>query len=216
MKAPRLILLTLLTTLLLGCDELRLGDVVRGPQPKPETPVVNLPQPMRTRNWVSKLPSKYGQGSCVHASTYMLLRWLGEDDLAERWKKRYSGGETASSILKYWTEAGLPYCSTFNSKTYECSGDPAFLKWCSDTRRGAIIWWKPSHCCLFCGFETINGKEYAIILDNNTPEKFDQPIPADEFIKKWRGYGGFAATPVLTPTGPLPWPIIVPRGYKEN
>mgnify|MGYP002144167602 CR=1 FL=1 len=209
--------LTILTFLLLvtGCD-LEMSQVVRNKPPTPEKPIVNLPQPMRTRNWVSKLPSKMGQGSCVHASTYMLFRWLGEDELAEKWKKRYSGGETASSILKYWNEAGLPYCSTFNSRTYECSGDPAFLQWCSDTRRGAIIWWKTSHCCLFCGFEEINGKQYAIILDNNTPDKYDEPIPADEFIRRWRGFGGFAATPILTPTGPLPWPIIVPRSYKEN
>lgn len=209
-------LATLIFLLLLaGCDQF--ADAVRGPKPAPESPVVNLPKDMRIKNWASKLPSKYGQGSCVHASTYMLLRWLGEDELAAKWQRRYSGGETASSILKYWSEADIPYCSTYDAKKYTTSGDPSFLRWCSDTRRGAIIWWKPSHCCLFCGFEMINGREYAIILDNNTPHKFDEPIPVDEFIRLWRSeYGGFAATPVLTPTGPIPWPIIVPRGYKEN
>jgi hypothetical protein len=140
----------------------------------------------------------------------MLLKWLGEDALAKKWQKTYAGGETAISILKYWSAAGIPYCSTLNARTYECSGDPAFLRWASDTRRGAIIWWKPSHCCIFAGIEVINGKEYAMILDNNTPNKFDDPVPLDEFITLWRKYGGFAATPVLTPTGPLPWPIIHP------
>ena len=208
-------LLTIIS-MLLGCD-LQPSDVILATPPKPESPVVNLPQDLRTRNWVSKLPAILGQGSCVLASTYMLLRWMGEDEMAEKWKRRYSGGETASSILKYWTAAELPYCSTFNPRTYECSGDPAFLQWCSDTRRGAIIWWKPSHCCLFCGFEIINGQKYAIILDNNTPDRFDPPVPYDEFIARWRReFGGFAATPVLSPTGPLPWPIIVPRKSQEQ
>lgn len=202
--------------LLAGCNELSLSDFVIATPPEPETPTLNLPKEMRTRNWVSKSPSKFNQGSCVHASTYMLFRWLGEEEMAAKWKKTYSGGETASSILGLWTKAGLPYCSTFDAKTYETSGDPEFLRWCSDTRRGAIIWWKQSHCCLFCGFTEIDGKEYAIILDNNTPDRFDQPIPIETFIRRWREeFGGFAATPILTPTGPLPWPIIVPR-YKES
>lgn len=202
-------IVAILLVLLVGCNEL---EVVLNTPPPPETPTVNLPERMRVRNWRSP---RNGQGSCVHASTVMLLKWLGEEEMAIKWQRKYSGGETASSILNYWAKSGLPYCSTLDARTYNASGDPAFLKWCSETRRGAIIWWKTSHCCLFCGFVKIDGKEYAIILDNNTPDRFDPPIPIDQFIKEWRGFGGFAATPVLSPTGPIPWPIILPRDHKE-
>jgi hypothetical protein len=202
----QLLLILLLVTTTAGCMEIENGQVVLTKPPKPESPVVNLPVEMRIRNWTDRS----GAGSCVHASTAMLLKWLGEVELAKKWQKTYAGGETAISILKYWSAAGIPYCSTLNARTYECSGDPAFLRWASNTRRGAIIWWKPSHCCLFVGIEKINGREYAIILDNNTPNKYDEPVPLEEFITLWRRCGGFAATPVLTPTGPLPWPIIRP------
>lgn len=203
LKQIALIALLLMTT---GCIELEPPRFALTKPPKPESPIVNLPVEMRIKNWTDRS----GAGSCVHASTAMLLKWLGEDEMAKKWQRTYAGGETAVSILRYWSAADMPYCSTLDMRTYQCSGDPAFLKWASDTRRGAIIWWKPSHCCLFVGIEEINGREYAIILDNNTPNKYDDPVPLDEFISLWRKYGGFAATPVLTPTGPLPWPIIHP------
>lgn len=193
-----------LLALLVGCNAPRQFKLTE--PPPAEVPVMNLPVEMRVRNWVSRNQ----QGSCVHASSVMLFKWLGEEELADKWRNTYSGGETASSILRYWKQAGIPYCSTYDERSYTSTGDPEFLKWCSDTRRGAIIWWKPSHCCVFCGFTEINGEQYAIILDNNTPNKFDEPIPVNEFIRRWRGYGGFAATPVLSPTGPLPWPIVTP------
>lgn len=92
-------------------------------------------------------------------------------------------------------------------------GDPAFLVWASQTRRAAIIWYKPSHCVAFVGISVVGGKEMAVIQDNNRPGTFEQ-YPLDEFIRKWRGYGGFACTLLLTPPqAPIPWPSFVPEGY---
>lgn len=193
-----------------GCTSIAAPQYTKMPPPPPEVPLVNPPEELRQRNWVSKSPSSYGQGSCVHASSVTLFRWLGHHDLAEQWRAKKSGGETASTILAQWLAAGIPYCSTRDPRTGRVSGDPRFLDWASETRRGAIIWYKPSHCVTFCGFTEIEGKKHAIIVDNNTPQKYDNPIPYEQFIREWRGYGGFAATPVFTPTGPLPWPIALP------
>ena len=52
------------------------------PQPAPDLPikaytgvVLDLPPEMRTKNW--------GGGSCVHASTVNLLKWMGQHEMAD-------------------------------------------------------------------------------------------------------------------------------------
>ncbi len=55
------------------------------------------------------------------------------------------------SIRTKWRAANIPFVSTE-------SGDPDFLEWASRTRRGAIIWYFPSHCVHFCGMESLMDK----------------------------------------------------------
>jgi hypothetical protein len=213
MKYPKMLLLLLV--LFAGCE---LHDVELFPPPEPEVPVANVPPEARQRNWASKLPSKYGQGSCVHASTINALRWHGEFTLATYWSKKYSGGETSVSISKIWAKEGIPYVSTLNEQTYECSGDPRFLEWVSDTRRSCVIWFKEAHACTFVGFSEQDGKRVAGVLDNNYPEKIEF-YEANDFIKRWRGHGGFAIAPISPkspPTLPIPWPVVVPKQHPQT
>ena len=130
------------------------------------------------------------------------FRWQGKYSLADGWRNRYAGGETAYSILNKWITNRIPF-------TFTDDGDPRFLDWATATRRGAIIWYYPSHCVTFMGFGAMNGKEYAFLCDNNRTGRFIA-IEKHPFIVAWRGYGGFAATAVFTPAGPLPWPAYVP------
>lgn len=204
--------LLLLSILFAGCE---LNDVVLVEPPAAEVPIVNIPEPLRQRNWASKSPQKYGQGSCVHASSISLFRWLGEEQLADAWRSKYSGGETSVSITRYWRDNGIPYISTLNEKTYECSGDPGFLRWVSENRLGCILWWKTSHCCTFVGFCHKDGQDYAAVLDNNYPEKYEYH-PAEEFIRRWRGFGGFACAAILSPTPNLPYPLVMPTGKRPD
>ncbi|GAB5404316.1 MAG: hypothetical protein Aurels2KO_25470 [Aureliella sp.] len=184
---------------LLGCTP-DVPRVVSVQPPAAEIPTVNLPESLRQKNWVSRTN---GQGSCVHASSVAHFNWQGRYKIAEGWKRRYSGGETAYSILNKWIDNRIPF-------TYTDSGDPAFLQWATDTRRGAIIWYYPSHCVTFCGFAVVDGRDYAYILDNNRINRFIA-VDKSEFIRNWRGFGGFAATAVFTAAGPLPWPAYVPE-----
>ncbi len=164
------------------------------PAPSPEVPVCNLPAELHQRN---KLGPK-GQGSCVHASTVNHLRWLNKYDLAARWWETYGDGETASGIRSKLDAAKADFVYTENA-------DPTFLDWASRTRRGAIIWWKASHCCTFEGFvKDENGREFAAILDNNNPGRFEY-TEREQFIRGWAGFGGFALTVLEDPPSPLPW-----------
>jgi hypothetical protein len=197
--AKKLGLLLLCCLPLLGCTP-DVPRVVSVQPPAAEVPTVNLPSSLRQKNWVSRTN---GQGSCVHASSVAHFNWQGRYKVADGWKRRYSGGETAYSILNKWIDNRIPF-------TYTDAGDPAFLQWATETRRGAIIWYYPSHCVTFCGFAVVDGRDYAYILDNNRINRFIA-IDKSEFIRNWRGFGGFAATAVFTPAGPLPWPAFVPE-----
>lgn len=167
------------------------------PSVPPEVPPVNVPLSLRQTNW----PDARGSGSCVIASSISHLHWCNRPDLAARFRASYAGGQTASSIQRIWQANGLPYVCTED-------GDPTFLEWASRTRRGAILWYFPSHCCTFCGYSVVDGVEHAMILDNNRVRQFIR-IPKREFLTRWRGYGGFAMTAILPPAPPLP-----SRGYE--
>jgi len=199
----RSLALLILCAILVGCDQPT--KWLRTIPPPGEVPVANLPGSMHVRNWTDRA----GSGSCVHASTLFILNWQGEYEAANRWRKKYAGGETAQSITNYYKANNMPFACTLN-------GDPAFLVWASQNRRGAIVWWKPYHCCAFVGISVIDGKEYAIIQDNNRPGTFEK-TPLKEFIEKWRGYGGFACTLLLSPPqSPIPWPTSIPERYFED
>src|SRR6185369_2577181 len=71
-----------------GCDQLKPSVA---PTLKPVgLPNVNIPRAEREWNW--------GGGSCVHASTVMHLRWQNAMEMADYWRKTYSGGESYNGL----------------------------------------------------------------------------------------------------------------------
>ncbi len=174
-------------------------DVVAVQPPPAETPGANLPRSLRQENWLSR-----GEGSCVHASTISMLNWCSNYQLAQQWRYKYGGGEYESSILAKYDANGLRH-------QYTRTGSPEFLEWVSSQRRAAIIWYFPNHCVTFAGFGRDSaGGEVAYLLDNNRPNQFLR-IPKDKFLQSWLGYGGFAATVLLEPPPPLPFPAYIAR-----
>ena len=150
-----------------------------------EIPTVNLPRELREPNW--------GGGSCVHASTVHLLRWQGHHELADWWRSHYSGGEYAERLNRRLNAAGLKYAFTVD-------GDTAFLEWALRTRRGAGITFWPSHAVNLVHLDDA----WAGILDNNRVDQIIW-IRRDEFLRRWRDYGGWAWTLVYNPPPPAPW-----------
>jgi hypothetical protein len=197
--SQRVGLVVLAIVLAAGCTASRpRPPVVPNHPPAAEIPVANLPEVLREWNWLSKNQ----EGSCVHASSVYHFRWHGRYDLAKAWRAKFSGGETATTIQRKWAAAGIPFC-----KTEE--GEPAFLQWATKERHGAIIWFFPSHCVHFCGLATVDGRAYAILCDNNRVEKYLR-VPYEEFVKRWREYGGFAMACLWSPAPPLAWPAYRP------
>lgn len=151
--------------------------------------VMELPLELRQPNW--------GGGSCVHASNVMVLRHQGLFEMADWWRKTYSGGEYDTRLAQRLDAAGLRYAYAHN--------DEKFLMWCIRTRRGAGIFYKPSHSICCVGMDDT----YVYLLDNNDvnrPEREGhyERVPREEFFLKWRGYGGFAWTLVYSPLPPEP------------
>ncbi|WP_419187809.1 hypothetical protein [Stieleria bergensis] len=168
-------------------------QVRRLPAPPPEQPIANLPRELHQCNWTGRL----NQGSCVHASLVNHLRWLNEYELGERWRATYSDGEWDTRLRSRLDAAGIDY-------SYTIKADPRFLDWATATRRGAILWWKPAHCCTFVGWVEREGRQYAAILDNNYPGRFEL-TPREQFVRLWAGYGGFALTVLEDPASSLPY-----------
>ena len=185
------ILLTLVVAPLIGCvtQPTRIRPVAT---PQVEEPAANLPAVLHQRNW----KGSRNQGSCVHASLVNHLRWLNLHELAQRWKGRYSDGEWESRLRKRLDASGIAYL-------YTVKADPRFLDWADATRRGAILWWKPDHCCTFAGWVHRNGRQYAAILDSNYPGSFEI-TPREQFARLWAGYGGFALTVLEDPATSIP------------
>jgi hypothetical protein len=187
----RWLLLVLVLLAVVGCDA---PVMVRPlPAPPPETPPVNLPLPLRQSNWTAS----NGEGSCVHASLTSHLRWQNQLQLADVWRKSHSGGEYASRLRQRLDNAKIPY-------TYTESANPSFLDWCHETRRGAILWWKPSHCCTFLGWVVKDGRQHAAILDNNSVRQIEL-TERSQFLRLWAGYGGFALAVTGDPATQIPW-----------
>lgn len=176
---------------LCGCEPQT--KYVRVEPPAAEVPAMNLPLELRQENW--------GTGSCVHASTISVLRWQGAYKLADWWRGAYEGGETATGIEEKLTRAKVRFYSTHKY-------DPAVLEYASKSRRGAIIWYFPNHCVTFIGFYTKNGKEHALLLDNNRVKNWIS-IEKQAFLKAWEGFGGFALCPLGDPPPPILYPAIV-------
>ncbi len=146
-------------------------------------PIVDLPLPARCRN--------YAGGSCVCASTISLLRWQGRDDLAAGLRNSCVGGQSAGSLHVHLDRLGVRYAST-------TSGDAAFLEWAIRTRRGCGITYYPMH---FVNLVDLTAN-HATLLDNNRVGQYIT-MPRDEFLRRWRGYGGWATAVVYSPAAPL-------------
>ena len=187
-----LTLVALLCVICTGCIDQPVQVRAR-PVPPAEQPPANLPASLHQRNWTGPL----GQGSCVHASMTNHFRWLNLYEMGERWRGTYSDGEYDSRLRQRLDAANVDYAFTLKA-------DPRFLDWASETRRGAILWWKPSHCCTFSGWVVKDGKQYAAILDNNYPGRFEL-TPREQFVRLWAGYGGFALSVIDPATSSVPY-----------
>lgn len=207
----RWIALALSLFLFCGCDEAITKYRVHAlPKRTLEAPVANIPRALRQKNWLGSR----NEGSCVHASTKNALTWLNDIKAAKAWP--HENGETANGLLGKLKEAGIPYIETQN-------GNYKYLEWATEMRLAAVIWWKPSHSCMFGGFSKGSAileysprakdaqgkaidpdKEYAAILDNNSIEAYEY-TEKSQFIRMWHSYGGFAAVLMKDPTTSIPY-----------
>jgi hypothetical protein len=186
--------LTLLCSLLFvsaGCDTVTPSRVRALPVPPREQPIANLPARLHIRNW----RGPRGQGSCVHASLKNHALWHNDFDFVRRWP--HADGEYASRVMRRLDSFGYDY--VFTEKA-----DPRFLDWCDRNRHGAILWWKPAHCCTFVGWVKRDRQTFAAILDNNNPGEFEL-TPREQFVRLWAGYGGFALSFSTAPATAKPY-----------
>ncbi len=128
---------------------------------------------------------------------------MGQHELAEWWRKNYSGGEYDTRLVARLEAAGLKYAYISDSRG--TGAGEQFFYWCQRTGRGAGIFYKPSHSINFAGMD----EQYVYMLDNNAtnyPERvgyYERATHAD-FFRRWRGFGGFAWTLIYDPIpGPL-------------
>ncbi len=128
----------------------------------------------------------------------MMLRWQNRCEFAARWWASYGDGETANGLMQKLDANNVDYVWTEKA-------DPRFLDAASISRRGAVLWWKTSHCCFFTGWvKGKDGKTYASIIDNNRPGVWEY-TEREQFIRGWAGFGGFALTVLHPPATAIPW-----------
>ena len=161
-----------------------------------ERPVVNLPTELREENWLGPR----GEGSCVHATMVMLLRWQQETSLAAHWRRTYGDGEYADSTWSEQHNLANRLDQENVRYAYTIDGDVDFLEWALKTRRG-------------CGVTVLGGRhmvalvhfdgQWAGLLDNNAPEKIVW-VSRGKFLAEWKNSNGWAVTPVYTPAPPMP------------
>jgi len=200
----RLLILSVL--LFVGCDEtitIDLGNwnstapsIFRQDYDYPdyavERPTVNLETIYREENWIA--PGR--EGSCVHATLVMLLRWQGQFKLADYWRANYYDGEWAEQFAAKMDKAGIKYAYTSGEN------DVSFLEWACATRRGCGVAIKGGKHMVMLVY--LDG-EYACTLDNNFPENFKW-VSRETFITDWLSSNSWAVTPVMSaPPPPLPY-----------
>jgi len=161
-----------------------------------ERPIVNLPPELREENWLG--PG--GEGSCVHATMVMLLRWQQQERLADHWRATYADGEYADRTWNRQHNLADRLDRENVRYAYTIQGDVAFLEWAIRTRRG-------------CGVTVLGGRhmvalvhlddQWAGLLDNNAPEKIIW-VRRGKFIAEWKNSNGWAVSPVYTPAPPMP------------
>ena len=169
------------------------------PAPAAEVPAINPPYAIRQANWLS--PQR--EGSCVHASLSSCLHWQNQFDLAKQWRSQFSGGEYSDRLRQRLDAAGIKYAYTEKANLQ-------LLDDAHSSRRGAVLWWKPNHCCTFCGWaKDQSGTVYATILDNNRTNQYEF-VERSEFHRRWAGFGGFALMPLFDPPSPPVWKSFAP------
>ncbi len=120
-------------------------------------------------------------------------RAIGRVVVGKLWKRRERDRPAAQTARG----ANIPYACVNR-------GEAWFLDECSRTRHGCIIWWKPGHCCTFCGWiRGEDGQIYGVILDNNYPGRLEL-TERSQFLRLWNGFGGFALTVNFPPASPIP------------
>jgi hypothetical protein len=161
-----------------------------------EVPVVNLPIELREENW--RGPN--GEGSCVHATMVMLLRWQQQYQLAGHWRQTYSDGEYADDSWNPGSNLARKFDAENVRYAYTTEGDVEFLKWAIRTRRGAGITVKGGrHMVALVHLDD----KTAGLLDNNDITKVIY-VDAERLISEWKNSHGWAVTPIYTPAPPLP------------
>lgn len=185
-------ILALLVALAAGCETFDSPAYYRAlPAPAPERPVVNPHVSYRQSNWLGPK----GQGSCVHASLTNMLRWQNQFEFATYWRAKYLGdGEYDTELRQRLDDEGVSYA-------YTNKADLKLLDFAHATRRGALLWWKPNHCCTFCGWVSKDDKIFGVILDNNHVQQYEL-VEREQLHRLWAGYGGFALTTLFDPPSP--------------
>lgn len=145
--------------------------------------LADIPEEWRQENW--------GTGSCVHASTVSLLRWQGLFELAEEWRRSYSGGEATAQ------EPHTAKMERFGLKYVVANGDDdefnEFCEWAVATRRGFGVAHPRGHCVNCFGKVMHNGEWCAYVIDNNHPER-PEYYEWNQFMRECRALGGHAFT----------------------
>lgn len=165
---------------------------------------IDVPQAFRKLNWVAGR-----QGSCVHASTFHLLHWQGQPQLAAWWKATHGGGAGPQSVATDMQSAGIDYAET-------TAGDVAFLEWAIRTRRAANVTQQGGwHMVTLVGLDS----ETATILDSNYPDRLISK-PRSAFLADWRTSqnnlnAGWAFTTLFQPPAPPPKPWKILTAFKE-
>jgi hypothetical protein len=165
----------------------------------------------------------------------MHLRWQNALDLADYWRKTYSGGESYQGLTSKLQKNKVPFYATAGGGGQNIAavereasdfarfcdrrggwygtfaGDVDVLDRCTAERRGGVIFYYPNHSIWFCGFVHYNAStylpaaDYAVVMDNNRIDSFIA-IPKSEFISKWRAYGGVCVVPTIgEPRPPVPY-----------
>lgn len=191
--------------LVVGCDGLDLQYLPDQVQP---VPTADIPEQLRVDNWIGTSDDGSSGGSCVHASTINTFRAIYRPDLEAKWLENrdrgYEGPETGYGIIRKFQEQRIPHAVTSD-------GDSNLLDEASRTNRPGVIFYYPSHSITFIEFAMIEGREFAVLLDNNFTERYIV-VSREVFEKSWRYYGGFALIPWVEPTVPRTFPRAIPKG----
>lgn len=157
-----------------------------------EYPTVNLETVLRQKNW----RGRKGEGSCVHATTIMLLRWQGQYQWADYWKATYGDGEWPEGLASKFDAEGIQYAYTSGERNVH------FLEWACQTRRGAgVTCMGGIHMVMLVHLDN----EWAGIIDNNYPDEVKW-YPRETFLQEWYNSNSWAVTPIIScPPPPLPY-----------